>query len=433
MKHRLKGLLALVLSLTMVFALATNAWAVAVRVDWKTISDNSYWIYNENEWFSGSEDSYNVHLSNDTLTLNNFVYDGYSGISATGDLKIVLNGTNTVTATWSGGGHAVFVDGGSLTIDGTGTLTAKTIGDDHHALYASGNRSIYINGGEVTAKSNSDTAVVAGSVTITGDDTKLTATGQDKGISATYGEFKINGGEVTASGVDNGIEAKNLTISDGKVTATSNDGNGICAFGNLTISGGEVTAEGDVYGIFGNETTTITGGTVTAKATNNTIGVGIKATDSITIGGANNPTVEVGCATGLKASTVNILENSIVRIDAALTAIDSSTLNFGGNWYQWSTNNPDETTPVSSATKAFALNNYGGTGQNPVPTSLIIEKISTGAPGNTNPYPPIIYNPTPTPEPEVTAPKTFDGGIASAVVVTILSATGGAWLAKKKD
>lgn len=57
-------------------------------------------------------------------------------------------------------------------------------------------------------------------------------------------------------------------------------------------------------------------------------------------------------------------------------------------------------------------------------------------PGNTNPYPPIIYNPTPTPEPEgdkVTSSNTFDGGIASAVVVTILSATGGAWLAKKKD
>ena len=65
--------------------------------------------------------------------------------------------------------------------------------------------------------------------------------------------------------------------------------------------------------------------------------------------------------------------------------------------------------------------------------TLTIGKISTGGPGNTNPYPPIIYNPTPTPEPEVTAPNTFDGGIASAVVVTILSATGGAWLAKKKD
>ena len=59
---------------------------------------------------------------------------------------------------------------------------------------------------------------------------------------------------------------------------------------------------------------------------------------------------------------------------------------------------------------------------------------STGGP--TTPQPPTyypIYIPTVEDEPEVTAPNTFDGGIASAVVVTILSATGGAWLAKKKD
>ena len=54
-----------------------------------------------------------------------------------------------------------------------------------------------------------------------------------------------------------------------------------------------------------------------------------------------------------------------------------------------------------------------------------------GYPGT--PQPPSIYIPTVEDEPEVTAPKTFDGGIVSAVVVSILSATGGAWLAKKKD
>lgn len=47
---------------------------------------------------------------------------------------------------------------------------------------------------------------------------------------------------------------------------------------------------------------------------------------------------------------------------------------------------------------------------------------------------PINFIPVdPKPDETVESPNTFDGGIASAVVVTILSATGGAWLAKKKD
>ncbi len=58
--------------------------------------------------------------------------------------------------------------------------------------------------------------------------------------------------------------------------------------------------------------------------------------------------------------------------------------------------------------------------------------------GNTyNPRPnyPIYINPTPgsSSTGQFTAAKTFDGGIGLSVAVTILSATGGAWLAKKKE
>ena len=49
MKHRLKGLLALVLSLTMVFALATNAWA-AVRIDNVELNqENNYSVKGTND------------------------------------------------------------------------------------------------------------------------------------------------------------------------------------------------------------------------------------------------------------------------------------------------------------------------------------------------------------------------------------------------
>lgn len=39
----------------------------------------------------------------------------------------------------------------------------------------------------------------------------------------------------------------------------------------------------------------------------------------------------------------------------------------------------------------------------------------------------------PTPEPEVTPPNTFDSGVALHIGMTILAASGSAWLAKKKD
>ena len=52
--------------------------------------------------------------------------------------------------------------------------------------------------------------------------------------------------------------------------------------------------------------------------------------------------------------------------------------------------------------------------------------------GNTY-NPPIYINPTPSSSGQFTAAKTFDGGIGLSVAVTILSAAGGAWLAKKKE
>lgn len=328
-----------------------------------------------------------------TLTLNGFVYNG-SYIKSDGNLTLNLIGKNEVTFGASGAA-AITVDG-NLTIDGKGSLTATGTIDD--GIYA--------------------------------EDT-----------------VTISGGNVTATGGWDGIYANSVTITGGTVKATGGADCGIYTEdGNVTISGGTVKATGKMYGIFadngsqsGGMNVTISGGSVEAYATNDTGSIGIYVPGSngkIAISG-DNTQVTVGCVTGLEADIVDILENSTVKINAALTAIDSNTLNMGSDpWYQWSTNNPGETTPISSETKAFALDNYGGTGQNPVPTSLTIEKISTGAPGNTNPYPPYIYNPTPTPEPEgdkVTSSNTFDGGIASAVVVTILSATGGAWLAKKKD
>lgn len=559
MKQRLKGLLALVLSLVMVFALATNAWA-AVKIGGVEVEADKHWKYDQNSgnmWTQGDADNYNVYLKNGTLTLNDFTVDiggGSPAISSDQPLTINLIGSNSVTGSYagdSGNVNAISVDG-ALTIEGTGSLTASgtksgiestgdltisgaTVNAKGYVYGIYSHNTTTFTGGEVEATGR-NSGILADKVTISGGTvTAGSATDNGSGdvtYNSSFGikadsSISITGGTVTATGSDaiainEHTTTGTISISGATTTVTANGGNsGIYAKGSVSITGGSViaTATEDVgWGIYGGSNVTIKDGAkVVAKAGDNGIGIGTiystasaSSANTIVISGEGTE-VEAGCKTGLSAFTVNILENSTVTITTNATApavgkaIDATTLNFGSNWYQWSTNNPGETTPISSETKAFALNNYGGTGQNPAPTSLTIGKItytvtfdanghgtaptaqtvasgataseptaptadgwtfggwykeagcsnafdfntaitgnitlyakwtenSGGVPGNQQPsynYP--IYIPTVEDEPEVTAPKTFDGGIASAVVVTILSATGGAWLAKKKD
>lgn len=568
MKHRLKGLLALVLSLVMVLGMVTVSTASqssdsgsAPTEYHVSVGGTKVTSANAANVLGDGKVSYDPDTN--TLTLNNFTFEDNtrrSAISSNQDLTINLIGDNSVTAsnTNISGATAIIVDG-NLTIDGTGSLTAD---GTYSGLSASSG--VDISGGKVTAEGINSNGIYSanGTVSITGGEVE--ATGRDSGINAnnititggtvtagsatdngsgdvTYNSafgikadssISITGGTVTATGSDAIAINENTTTTTGTIsisgattTVTANGGNsGIFTKGSVSITGGSVltnSTNDDGWGIYGGSNVTIKDGAkVVAKAGDNGIGIGTiystasaSSANTIVISGEGTE-VEAGCKTGLSAFTVNILENSTVTITTNATApavgkaIDATTLNFGSNWYQWSTNNPGETTPISSETKAFALNNYGGTGQNPAPTSLTIGEItytvtfdanghgtaptaqtvasgataseptaptadgwtfggwykeagcsnafdfntaitgnitlyakwtenSGGVPGNQQPsynYP--IYIPTVEDEPEgekVTAPNTFDGGIASAVVVTILSATGGAWLAKKKD
>lgn len=375
MKQRLKGLLALVLSLMMVFALATNAWAT-VWIGYDEVEADKYWKYDQNSgnmWTQGDADNYNVYLKNGTLTLNDFTVDiggGSPAISSDQPLTINLIGSNSVTGSYAGGSgnvNAISIDD-ALTIEGTGSLTASGTKDGIKA------------DGDLTIK-----------------DATVTATGGNN---------------------DDGIDAQgNITITGATVNATggNSDGNGIFAGSEITIEGGTVTAKGWWSGINATDIT-IKNATVTAESDT----YGIYSNNTITISGTNTE-VTVGCTTGLQVDTVNITGGSTVSITADTTAINSNTLKTGGNWYQWSTDNTNFTDSTTTAlTKESAAD-----------TATLYIKPAPGG-GALTPYYP-IYIPTVEDEPEVTAPDTFDGGIASAVVVTILSATGGAWLAKKKD
>ena len=71
----------------------------------------------------------------------------------------------------------------------------------------------------------------------------------------------------------------------------------------------------------------------------------------------------------------------------------------------------------------------------PVAANTTVTAVWAGNTYNPRPNYPIYINPTPgsSSTGQIIAAKTFDGGIGLSVAVTILSAMGGAWLAKKKE
>ena len=149
----------------------------------------------------------------------------YAGITCEGDATIILSGTNTVKGFYQNFPGIEAAAGKTLTINGTGSLTASSYG------YGAG-----IGGGD---------GIACGNIEIQGG--TITATGGDRGAG-------IGGGNDTSCG--------NITISGGTVTATggwraAGIGSGRTydygSCGDILISGGTVTATGgdDAAGIGG--------------------------------------------------------------------------------------------------------------------------------------------------------------------------------------
>ncbi len=113
-------------------------------------------------------------------------------IACSGNANIILMGANTVTATTDKAAIKIGGSGTTLTITGSGSLTATGgmygagIGTDHNG--SGGN--IVINGGTVTANGGNYGAGIG--------------TGRAQGASITCGDITINGGTVTATGGNNG-------------------------------------------------------------------------------------------------------------------------------------------------------------------------------------------------------------------------------------
>ena len=207
-----------------------------------------------------------------TVTLDGLTVNGVSssmykwaGITCLGNATIILKGTNTVKGfNWYYPG--IYVPSGStLTIKGSGSLTASSYG------YGAG-----IGGGFNMAYGN--IVIEGGNITATCPD-RASGIGCGHGIASSYGNIIIKGGNITASSWGNaaiGGRVSDITITGGTVNAKG-------GYGSAGIGGGK-------YGTCGN--ITITNGVTSVTATkggglaNYSIGAGYNCPcGTVTIGG----------------------------------------------------------------------------------------------------------------------------------------------------
>ena len=187
-----------------------------------------------------------------TLSNVNIETTSNAAVSVSGNVELVIAGTNTLH---SGTGHAGVEkanDNGTLTISGTGTLNAY--GGESGAGIGSGSQkgcsNIEIESGIINAHGGQwGAGIGSGNV------------GNRPGVlGGSY--ITINGGDVTAyggseaAGIGGGFKGngKDITINGGTVHAESGGGNGPVA----AIGGGRVNGKG--------ENIQITGGNVTVKS-----------------------------------------------------------------------------------------------------------------------------------------------------------------------
>jgi hypothetical protein len=217
-----------------------------------------------------------VYTSDDpTITLDNASIAGFQVFRIEGgDVNLILNGSNSLI---SEAGAGLYVGPGtSVTISGTGSLTATSFGGAGAGIGGNSYENsgeIIINSGTITATGSQFAAGIGGGehgkahVTINGGSVTATAgwlgagIGGGTGWQGSAGEITINGGYVKAiagegAGIGNGDEGGHdeigtITITGGTIEASSSSGAGIGA-GNgsnesgrvpeIYISGGSIKA-----------------------------------------------------------------------------------------------------------------------------------------------------------------------------------------------
>ena len=221
----------------------TYTWTYTVRplIDLSQLSDN--YTAQDGDILTGTMPSgKGVSIaSGAAVTLRDVTVN--SGIYCNGSATIDLEGANTV------GYCGIEIGSGTLTIQGSGSLSATGIGGHPGIGGSSSSCHVVIKGGTIVAQGSASGSSFSGAGI--------------GGYGERFGNITIEGGDVTATGGDNAAG-----IGGGY--------DGISSCGNISISGGTVRATGGANaagigcGYGSNKTTcgdiTISGGTVTATA-----------------------------------------------------------------------------------------------------------------------------------------------------------------------
>ena len=194
-----------------------------------------------------------------TVTLNGVTFKNVC-IQSNGAATINLEGTNTIESEWDFG---ICIVSGTLTIQGSGSLSATGGGGAAGIGGYDNSANLIIKGGNITAQGGEGCAGIGsnkgefGNITIEGGDVNATGGSGGAGIGSgqegsSCGDITITGGDVNATGgsggagIGSGQEGSScgdITITGGNVTATGGEGGagigsgeeGIC--GDITFGG----------------------------------------------------------------------------------------------------------------------------------------------------------------------------------------------------
>ena len=168
------------------------------------------------------------------VTLHNVNIDASgAAVSVSGDVELIISGTNTLQSGWGHAGVEKADDNGTLTISGSGEL--KAYGGYWGAGIGSGSEkgcsNIVIESGTITAKGGNLGAGIGGGQLAAGQNITI----RDGNVTA------IPGREAAGIGGGSRGDGKNITIEGGTVYAESGGGNGPAA----AIGGGRWTGKGE--------------------------------------------------------------------------------------------------------------------------------------------------------------------------------------------